>query len=83
MDIIGIVCGPLTDARRGIVWRTCTRVWWARLNSLIVIVNSGHSWGLREPRVLCCQVISLARCLLIQITVTPRICVRLARCVQM
>jgi hypothetical protein len=37
---------------------------------LIVIVKGGHSWCLRS-HVACCQVISLARCILIQISVTP------------
>jgi hypothetical protein len=40
------------------------------LNSLIVIVNCGRLWCLREPRMSCCQVLSLARCILIQISVT-------------
>jgi hypothetical protein len=70
-DVIGIVCGPATDARRGIAWNTCTRVRWARVDSLIVIVNCGHLWSLCDSRVSCCQVISLARCVLIQISTTP------------
>jgi hypothetical protein len=44
------------------VWKTYTRVRWARLNSLIVIVNCCHLWCPPGPRVLCCQVISLASC---------------------
>jgi hypothetical protein len=48
---------PPTDARRGIVWKTCTRVRWARLDSLIVVMNCGHSWCLLDSRVPCCQVI--------------------------
>jgi hypothetical protein len=42
-------------------WKMCTRVRWAGLDSLIVIVNYCHSWCLRGPRMSCCQVISLAR----------------------
>jgi hypothetical protein len=51
------------------VWKTCTRVRWARLDSLTVIVNCCHSWYLRDPRVLCCQVISLAR-----LTINSNLC---------
>jgi hypothetical protein len=36
------------------VWKMCTRVRWAWLDSLIVIVNYCHSWCLRGPRVSCC-----------------------------
>jgi hypothetical protein len=36
-----------------------------------IIMNYGHSWCLRDSRVLCCQVLSLARCILIRITATP------------
>jgi hypothetical protein len=43
------------------VWKTCTRVRWARFDSLIVVVNCCHSWCLRGPRVSCCRVISLAK----------------------
>jgi hypothetical protein len=60
-DAIGIVCGPPTDAHRGITWKTCTRVRWAWLDSLIVVVNCGHSWDLREPHVSFCHIISLTR----------------------
>jgi hypothetical protein len=63
--------GSLTDACRGIAWTTCTRVRWIRLDSLIVVVNCGHSWCLCGSRVSWCQVISLARCILIRISVTP------------
>jgi hypothetical protein len=38
---IRIVWGPPMDAHRGIVWKTCTRVQWARLDSLIVVMNYG------------------------------------------
>jgi hypothetical protein len=31
------------DACRGIMWKTCTRVRWVRLDSLIVIVLSGFT----------------------------------------
>jgi hypothetical protein len=41
--------------------KTCTRVRWAWLDSLIVVVNSCHLWCLCGSRVSCCQVISLAR----------------------
>jgi hypothetical protein len=61
MDDIGIVWGAPTDAWRAIMWKTCTRVQWAQLNSLIVVVNCGHSCCLCGSRVLCCQVISLTR----------------------
>jgi hypothetical protein len=40
-------------------------------DSLIVIVKGGHSWCLRGLSVLYCQVISLARCILIWISLTP------------
>jgi hypothetical protein len=65
MGDIGIVWGPPTDVCRGIAWKTCTRVRWAQLDSLIVIVNCGHSWRLCGLRVSCCQV------RLIRISVTP------------
>jgi hypothetical protein len=71
MDVIGIVCGPPMDARQDITWKTSTRVRWAHLNSLIAAVNYGHSWDLHEPRVSCCQIYSLARCILIRISMTP------------
>jgi hypothetical protein len=54
---IGIVWGPPMDAWRGITWKICTRVWWARLDSLIVVVKRGHSCCLHGSRVSCCQVI--------------------------
>jgi hypothetical protein len=44
------------------------RTW---LNSLMVIVKGGHSCCLCGPRVSCWQVISLARWLLIRISMTP------------
>jgi hypothetical protein len=28
----------------GIAWKTCTRVRWARLDSLVVVMNCCHSW---------------------------------------
>jgi hypothetical protein len=52
-------------------WKTCTRVRWARLDSLIVIVNCCHSWCLCGPRVSCCQVITLARFKLAQVSTIP------------
>jgi hypothetical protein len=69
-DDIGIVFGPPI----GIVFEPPTdgtRVRWARLDSLIVKANGGHSWYLCNSRVSCCQVISLAMWLLIQISATP------------
>jgi hypothetical protein len=71
MDVIGIVWGPPMDAHQGIMWKTSTRVWWARLDSLIVIVNYGHSWYMCEQHMSCCQVLSLARYILIRIFMTP------------
>jgi hypothetical protein len=62
--------GPPTDAHQGITRKICTRVWWAQLDSLIVIVNCGHSWFLHGSCVSCCQVISLVRSILIRISVT-------------
>jgi hypothetical protein len=48
-----------------------TRVRWALLNSLIVIVKGGHSCCLRGSRVSCCQVATLqGYIILIQIFVT-------------
>jgi hypothetical protein len=43
------------------MWKTCTRVRWVQLDSLIVIVNFDYSWCLHDSRVLCCQVVNLAR----------------------
>jgi hypothetical protein len=43
----------------------------ARPDYLIVVTNFGHSWCLRGSRVSCCQVIFLARCILIRISMTP------------
>jgi hypothetical protein len=49
-----------------------TRVWWARLNSLIVITKGGNSCCLRDSRVSCCQVDTLqGYIILIRISVTP------------
>jgi hypothetical protein len=48
-----------------------TRVWWARLDSLIVIVNYYHSWCPPGPRVPCCQVITLARFKLARVSAIP------------
>jgi hypothetical protein len=48
-----------------------TRLRWARLDSLIVIVKGIHSCFLRGSRVSCCQVFSLAMRLLIRISATP------------
>jgi hypothetical protein len=41
-----------------------------RSDSLIVVVNCGHSWCLRGSHVSCCQVISIASCILISISAT-------------
>jgi hypothetical protein len=68
---IGIVFGPPTTTRWGFCVEDDTRVRWARLDSLIVNAKDGHSWYLCGSCVSCCQVISLARWLLIQISVTP------------
>jgi hypothetical protein len=57
----GIVYGPPTDARWGTAWKTCTRVMWARLDSLIVIVNCCHPWCLHDLHVPCCWLDTLAR----------------------
>jgi hypothetical protein len=51
-DDIGIVLGLPMDARRGIAWKTCTRIWWAQLDSLIVDVNCCHTRFLNQNRVL-------------------------------
>jgi hypothetical protein len=53
------------------VWKTCTRVRWARLDSLIAVVNCCHPWCPSGPRVSCCQVITLARFKLAQVSVIP------------
>jgi hypothetical protein len=44
------------------MWKSYSRVRWARLDSLIVIVKYCHSWCPPGSHVSCCQVISLARC---------------------
>jgi hypothetical protein len=58
----------LMGVKRDSAWATndvsveaYTRVRWAWLHSLIVVMNCCHSWCLRGPRVSCCQVISLVR----------------------
>jgi hypothetical protein len=43
------------------MWKTCTRVRWVWLDSLIVVMNCCPSWCPTGPCVSCCQVISLAR----------------------
>jgi hypothetical protein len=49
-----------------------TRVRWARLNSLVVIVKGGHSCCLRGSRLSYCQVGTLqGYFILIRISVTP------------
>jgi hypothetical protein len=52
-------------------WKTTLGWDRTRLDSLIVITKGGHSFCLYGSRVLCCQIISLARWLLIRISVTP------------
>jgi hypothetical protein len=52
-------------------WKTCTWVRWARLDSLIVVMNCCHSGCLRGLWVLCCQVITLARFKLTQVSTIP------------
>jgi hypothetical protein len=47
-DVHGIVCGPPRDACRGITWKRCTRVTWARLDSLIIIANCCPTRGLHD-----------------------------------
>jgi hypothetical protein len=51
------------------MWKTCTRVRWAQLDSLIVVVNYGHSWCLHDSRVSCCQVVILVRFKLSRVSV--------------
>jgi hypothetical protein len=52
--------------------KDATRVRWAWLNSLIVIVKGGHSCCLRGSRASCCQVDTLqGYVILIQISATP------------
>jgi hypothetical protein len=65
--------GATHGCRWGIAWKTYTRVRWARLDSLIVIVNCGRSWCLRGSRVSCCLVIPLQGCISIRISVTPSV----------
>jgi hypothetical protein len=50
---------PPTDACRGIAWKTCTRVRWTRLDSLIAVVNYCHLWCLHDSGVSYCQVVPL------------------------
>jgi hypothetical protein len=72
-DVHWDIWGPPMDAHRGIAWKIYTRVRWTRLDSLIVMVNCGHLWCLRGSRVSWCQVISLVKCILIQISMTPSV----------
>jgi hypothetical protein len=52
--------------------KDATRVRWAWLNSLIVIVKGGHSCCLRGSRASCCQVDTLqGYVILIRISATP------------
>jgi hypothetical protein len=57
---IGLVNGPPMDSSEcGMMWKTCTRVRWARVESLIAVTNCGCLWCLCEPHVSCCQVVTL------------------------
>jgi hypothetical protein len=79
----GIVYEPLMDSPEcGIAWKMCTRVRWAWLDSLIVVMNCGRSWCLHEPRVSCCQVLSLQGVYWFKYPWHPQIWVRFDRCVQ-
>jgi hypothetical protein len=53
MDDIGIVFGPSTDNPLRFRVEDDTRVRWAQLESLIVVMNCGHSWCLCDSRVSC------------------------------
>jgi hypothetical protein len=55
-DIV-IVFGPPTDYPTRFLREDDTRVRWARLDSVIVIVKGSHLCCLRSSRVSCCQVI--------------------------
>jgi hypothetical protein len=80
---VGRCLTSLTDVHWDSVWATHggpTRLYherhaigWGRTqpDSLIVNAKGGHSWCLHGLRVSCCQVISLARCIFIQISTTP------------
>jgi hypothetical protein len=52
-------------------WKTTLERGRTRPDSLTVIAKGGHSCCLCGSRVLCCQVISVARWLLIRISATP------------
>jgi hypothetical protein len=54
-----------------IALKTSLRQGRTQSDSLIVIAKGAHSWCLRGSRVSCCQVISLARCILVRISMTP------------
>jgi hypothetical protein len=60
--------GVFTEAY---AWKTCTRVRWARLDSVIVIVNCCHSWCLRSYVCRVIRLFPLQGWLLIQKSVTP------------
>jgi hypothetical protein len=68
-DILPYLTGDTRDSAwavhgvstKAYTWKTCTRVRWAWLDYLIVVVNCCHSWCLRGLRVSCCQVITLVR----------------------
>jgi hypothetical protein len=67
---IGIVCGQPIDARRDIAWKTCTRIRWARLGSLIVIMNCCHSRSLRDHGCVVLSDCSLTNCKMVRIIAT-------------
>jgi hypothetical protein len=80
-DDIGIVFGPRTT-HRGFCVEDDTRVWWTRLNYLIVIMKCGHSCCLRGSRVSCCQVDTLQGDYWFESPRHPQIWMRLVHCVQ-
>jgi hypothetical protein len=69
-DQVRIVHGPPMDARRDITWKTCTRIMWARFDSLIIIVNCYRMWGLHDRVCVMLSSCSLVRCKLAQVAVT-------------
>jgi hypothetical protein len=69
-DDNGIVYRPPTDAQLGIPWKTCIRVRWARIVSLIVSQNVATRGVFMTSRVSCCQVYPFQGCKLVQICTT-------------
>jgi hypothetical protein len=76
----GIVHGPPTDARRGITWKTCTRVRWAQIVFLIA------SWTVATRGVFLTHVCRVVRWFTLQglklarVSMTLSAWVTLARC---